>query len=79
MMKKKRARTNARRALVWSGATSLVCTGERTEVARWKSVGLGSGAMKAMEKSAEHWGDEGVTMIAGSGDFSSGGVKSAGT
>jgi len=68
MTKKNKMRTMAVRALVWKGATAVA--------ARSKSVGLGGGARKAIEKSAEHDGDEGVTMIAGSGDFSSGGEKS---
>jgi len=33
-------------------------------------VGFSGGATKAIEKSAEQDGDDGVTTIAGSGDFS---------
>lgn len=38
---------------------------------RSRQDSLGSGARNAMEKSVEHLGELGVTMIAGSGDFSS--------
>ena len=41
------------------------------EAARSRNDGFGSGARNAMEKSVEHLGELGVTMIAGSGDFSS--------
>lgn len=40
------------------------------DVRRWRNDGLGGSARNAMEKSREDDGDEGVTMIAGSGDFS---------
>lgn len=40
------------------------------EVRRWKREGLGAGARKAMEKSPELEGEEGVTTMAGRGDFS---------
>jgi hypothetical protein len=43
----------------------------RYEVIRSRNDGLGSGARNAMEKSVEHLGELGVTMIAGSADFSS--------
>ena len=43
----------------------------RYDVTRSRSEGLGSGARNAMEKSIEFLGELGVTMIAGSGDFSS--------
>lgn len=51
-----------------------------SEVMRWRSVGFGGGARKAMEKSLALAGDDGVTMIAGSGLFSStkGSVRSSG-
>jgi len=47
---------------------------------RWRTVGLGCGAKKAMEKSVGLLGELGVTMIAGSGLFSStkGRVRSSG-
>jgi len=47
---------------------------------RSRNVGFGSGARNAMEKSVEHLGELGVTMIAGSSDFSStnGKVRSKG-
>jgi len=38
---------------------------------RSRSDGFFSGARNAMEKSVEHLGELGVTMMAGSGDFSS--------
>jgi len=38
---------------------------------RSRHEGFGPGARNAIEKSAEHLGELGVTMIAGSGDFSS--------
>ena len=52
----------------------------RYEAARSRNDGFGSGARNAMEKSVEHLGELGVTMIAGSGDFSStkGKVRSTG-
>jgi len=43
----------------------------RYEATRSHNDGFGSGARNAMEKSVEHLGELGVTMIAGSGDFSS--------
>lgn len=57
---------------------ALVCKGAIVVVKRSKRVGFGGGARNAMEKSAEHDGDDGVTIIAGRGDFSSGGQKSDG-
>lgn len=52
----------------------------RYEVTRSRNEGFGSGARNAIEKSVELLGELGVTMIAGSGDFSStkGKVRSAG-
>jgi hypothetical protein len=41
------------------------------EITRSRNDGFGSGARNAMEKSVEHLGELGVTMIAGRGDFSS--------
>lgn len=41
-----------------------------SEKSCWVAVGFSGGAWKAMEKSAEQDGDEGVTTMAGSGDFS---------
>lgn len=52
---------NVVRALRLSGAAS--------EKSRWVAVGFSGGATKATEKSAEQDGDEGVTTMAGSGDF----------
>jgi hypothetical protein len=51
----------------------------RYEATRSRNDGFGSGARNAMEKSIELLGELGVTMIAGSGDFSStkGKVRSA--
>lgn len=43
----------------------------RYEATRSRNDGFGCGARNAMEKSVEHLGELGVTMIAGSGDFSS--------
>jgi len=43
----------------------------RYEAIRSRNDGFGSGARNAMEKSVEHLGELGVTIIAGSGDFSS--------
>jgi hypothetical protein len=37
---------------------------------RWRIVCFGGAARKAMEKSREEEGEHGVTMMAGSGDFS---------
>lgn len=50
------------------------------EAIRSRNEGFGFGARNAMEKSAELLGELGVTMIAGSGDFSStrGKVRSVG-
>jgi len=52
----------------------------RYETTRSRNEGFGSGARNAMEKSTELLGELGVTMIAGSGDFSStrGKVRSKG-
>ena len=43
----------------------------RREATRSRIDGFGSGARNAIEKSVEPLGELGVTMIAGSGDFSS--------
>jgi len=43
----------------------------RCEITRSRRDGFGSGARNAMEKSVEFLGELGVTMIAGSSDFSS--------
>jgi len=54
---------------------------EKRDEMRWRTVGLGcGGAKKAMEKSVILLGELGVTMIAGSGLFSStkGRVRSSG-
>lgn len=40
------------------------------EVTRSRTVGLGACARKAIEKSCVWTGEEGVTMMAGKGDFS---------
>lgn len=40
------------------------------DASRWRIVCFGGAARKAMEKSREEEGEHGVTMIAGSGDFS---------
>jgi len=50
------------------------------EATRSRNDGFGSGARNAMEKSTELLGELGVTIIAGSGDFSStkGKVRSKG-
>lgn len=50
----------------------------RYEATRSRNDGFGSGARNAMEKSPELLGELGVTMMAGSGDFSlaNGKVKS---
>jgi len=52
----------------------------KKEKMRWRTVGFGCGAKKAMEKSVVLLGELGVTMIAGSGLFSStkGRVRSSG-
>jgi len=52
----------------------------RREATRSRRDGFGFGARNAMEKSVEPLGELGVTMIAGSGDFSStkGKVRSKG-
>jgi len=55
---------------------ALVCKGTTAATKRSRKEGLGGGATKAIEKSNELDGEEGVTIIAGNGDFSSGGVKS---
>ena len=44
--------------------------GVTSDERRSRVEGFSGGARKAMEKSAEQDGDEGVTTIAGSGDFS---------
>ena len=62
MMKNRRRSRKVVRALKFSGVAS--------EKTRSRRVGFSGGARKAMEKSAEQDGDEGVTMIAGSGDLS---------
>ena len=62
MMKSRRRSRKVVRALRFSGAAS--------EKNRLRRVGVSGGARKATEKSAEQDGDEGVTMIAGSGDLS---------
>jgi hypothetical protein len=61
MMKSRRRSIIVVRVLRFSGVVS--------EKSRSRKVGFSGGARKAMEKSAEQDGDEGVTMIAGSGDF----------
>jgi len=43
----------------------------RREITRSRNDGFGFGARNAMEKSTELLGELGVTIIAGSGDFSS--------
>jgi len=52
----------------------------RCEITRSRNDGFGSGARNAMEKSTELLGELGVTIIAGSADFSStkGKVRSVG-
>lgn len=62
MMKSNSKRRKVLRALRLSGAAN--------EKGRSLAVGFSAGARKAMEKSAEQDGDDGVTTIAGSGDFS---------
>lgn len=47
---------------------ALKLSGAAREKNRSRAVGFSGGATKAMEKSAEQDGDEGVTTIAGSGD-----------
>jgi len=42
----------------------------RSEKGCWVAVDFSGGARKATEKSASQDGDEGVTTMAGSGDFS---------
>jgi hypothetical protein len=49
---------------------ALILSGAASGKGRSFAVGFSGGAIKAMEKSAEHDGDDGVTTIAGSGDFS---------
>jgi len=57
-------------------AREMGCSEERAddrgryEVTRSRNEGFGSGARNAIEKSVEPLGELGVTMIAGSGDFS---------
>jgi len=62
MMKSNSKSRKVVRALTLSGAAS--------GKGRSLEVGFSSGATKAMEKSAEQDGEEGVTTIAGRGDFS---------
>jgi hypothetical protein len=62
MMKSKSKSRKVVRALRLSGAAS--------ENGRSFAVGFSGGARKATEKSAEQDGDDGVTTIAGRGDFS---------
>jgi hypothetical protein len=57
----------------WLGRESL----GKYEAARSRHDGFFSGARNAMEKSVEHLGELGVTMMAGSGD-SKGNVRSRG-
>ncbi len=64
MMKSKSKSRKVVRALRLSGATS------ETSRSFAVMVGFSGGATKAIEKSAEQDGDDGVTTIAGSGDFS---------
>jgi len=66
-------------------AREIGCSGEmdnrgKYETTRSRNDGFFSGARNAMEKSVGHLGELGVTMIAGSGDFSStkGKVRSKG-
>jgi len=66
-------------------ASEMGCSEEkgnrgRYEASRSRSDGFGSGAKNAMEKSVELLGELGVTMMAGSSDFSStkGKVRSRG-
>ena len=62
MTKSSTKRRNVVRALRLNGAAS--------ENSLSDAAGFFGGARKATEKSAEQDGDEGVTTIAGSGDFS---------
>lgn len=62
MMKSKSKSRNVLRALRLNGAENENCFSLATV--------FSGGARKAMEKSAEQDGDDGVTTIAGSGDFS---------
>ena len=62
MTKSSTKRRNVVRALRLNGAAS--------ENSLSDAAGFSGGARKATEKSAEQDGDEGVTTIAGSGDFS---------
>ena len=48
---------------------ALSCLGAVNDVTRSRREALG-GAKKAIEKSPEEDGEDGVTMMAGSGDFS---------
>ena len=61
MMKSNKSSSRVVRALWFRGAAN--------EKSRSRKVGFSGGARKAMEKSAEHEGDDGVTTIAGSADF----------
>jgi len=54
----------------WNLVWNLDWMGEVYDVIRSRMFGLGGGARKAMAKSPVEEGDEGVTMIAGRGDFS---------
>jgi hypothetical protein len=72
-------------ALVGVVASEMGCLENRDprgryDATRWRNEGLGSAARNAMEKSTELLGELGVTMIAGSSDFSStkGKVRSKG-
>jgi hypothetical protein len=53
------------RALRWTGDLS-----DAYEEILSRTEGFGGGAKNAMEKSRDEDGDDGVTMIAGNGDFS---------
>lgn len=66
-------------------AREMGCSEEKGSRGKYKATrsrqdSFGPGARNAMEKSAEHLGELGVTMMAGSGDFSStkGKVRSKG-
>lgn len=57
-------------------AREMGCSEEKGNRGKYEAIrsrhdGFGSGARNAMEKSVEPLGELGVTMIAGSGDFSS--------
>ena len=64
MMKSNSTRRKVVRALRLSGAASEKSRSFAV------TVGFSGGARKATEKSAEQDGEDGVTTIAGSGDFS---------